>query len=100
MEGYLQKFKQAEAEVVPSSSSVEVGLEVGVDYCPPLDQDSPKTLSKLEVQNFQSGPPCTHRDQVTNTVLSLALDMTSGYPLPVISMTTCIVSISLYYTMI
>ena len=35
MEEYLQKFKQAEAEVVPSSSSVEVGLEVGVDDCPP-----------------------------------------------------------------
>ena len=57
IEEYLQKFKQAEAEVVPSLSSVEVGFEVGVDYCPPPppDQDSPKTLSKLGVQNFQSG---------------------------------------------
>ena len=31
IEEYLQKFKQAEAEVVPSLSSVEVGFEVGVD---------------------------------------------------------------------
>jgi len=35
IEEYLQKFKQAEAEVVPSLSSVEVGFEVGVDNCPP-----------------------------------------------------------------
>ena len=42
MEEYLQKFKQAEAEVVPSSSSVEVGLEVGVDYCPPWIRTAPK----------------------------------------------------------
>ena len=56
IEEYLQKFKQAEAEVVPSLSSVEVGFEVGVDYCPPpWDQDSPKTPSKLGVQNFQPG---------------------------------------------
>ena len=56
IEEYLQKFKQAEAEVVPSLSSVEVGFEVGVDNCPsPWDQDSPKTPSKLGVQNLQPG---------------------------------------------
>ena len=56
IEEYMQKFKQAEAEVVPSLSSVEVGFEVGVDYCPPLGSGQPQNTIKLGGPKFSTRP--------------------------------------------
>ena len=74
IEEYLQKFKQAEAEVVPSLSSVEVGFEVGVDNCPPpLGSGQPQNTIEIGGPKFSTRPKITknHINLLKSTITFL-----------------------------